>query len=181
MTRSRMVRFVVQQGLPEPAPHARELHYDALAFQPRVVAVLLTAAAISREPLAWAAAAGLLLLGAAAPRLNPFDAVYAVLARRRSRRVFLPGARAPRRFAQLLAALLCLTAALALVAGRETVAWGVASAFGLAFAGIFGFGFCFGAWVFRLLFPSWRPPREPCARTSAASVPPVAGVSADRV
>jgi hypothetical protein len=181
VSRSRMLRFVVQQGLPEPAPHACPLQYDALAFQPRVVAVFVAAAAISREPVAWAATAGLLLLGAAVPSLNPFDAVYGVLARRKSRRVFLPAARAPRRFAQLLAALLCLTASLALATGREAVAWGVASAFGLAFAGVFGFGFCFGAWVFRLLFPSWSPPRERCGRVSAADVPPVAGVSADRV
>lgn len=175
MGRSRMLRFVVQQGLPEPAPHACPLQYDALAFQPRVMAVLVTAAAVAREPVAWAGIAGLLLLGAAAPRLNPFDALYAGLARRRSRRVFLPGARAPRRFAQLLAGLFCLAAALALLAGREAAAWGIVAAFGMAFTGIFGFGFCFGAWVFRLLVPSWAPREGRCGRPSSTGTPRVAG------
>jgi hypothetical protein len=172
-----MLRFVVQQGLPEPAPHARELQYDALAFQPRALVVLVAGAALSREPVVWAAIAGLLLLGAAAPRLNPFDALYATLHRRQSRRLFLPGARAPRRFAQVLPALFCLTAALALLDGREAVVWGVVVAFGLAFAGIFVFGFCFGAWLFRLLVPSWRPPAERAARSASASAAPVAGLA----
>ncbi len=175
MARSREVRFIVHQGLPEPAPHSSPLQFDALAFQPRVMAVLVAAAAAAREPTVWAALAALLLLGAAAPRLNPFDALHSLLARRLSRRVFLPGARAPRRFAQLLAALFCLTAALALLTGRETVAWGVVAAFGVAFVGIFGFGFCFGAWLFRLLVPSWKPPLKRPARSSTGSVPSLAG------
>lgn len=177
MAHSRMLRFIVQQGLPEPAPHACQLQYDALAFQPRVLAVLVTAAAVAREPVAWAGIAGCLLLGAAVPRLNPFEALYAVLARRRSRRVFLPGARAPRRFAQLIAALLCLTAALALLAGREAVMWGISAAFGLAFVGIFGFGFCFGAWFFRSLFPSRTARAERVARPSSTGAPRVAGLA----
>lgn len=177
MNRSREVRFIVQQGLPEPAPHARPLQYDALAFQPRVMAIFVAAAAAAREPAVWAAIAALLLLGAAVPRLNPFDALHALLARRGSRRVFLPGARAPRRFAQLLPALFCLTAALGLLSGHEAVAWGVVAAFGLGFAGIFAFGFCFGAWLFRLLVPSWRPPQERAARTSTAGVPRVTGAA----
>ena len=160
MSRSHMLRFVVLQGLPEPAPHACPLQYDALAFQPRVMVVLVAAAAAAREPVVWAAICGLLVLGAAAPPFNPFDALHGALARGRSRRVFLPAARAPRRFAQVLAALLCLTASLALLAGREVLAWAVVAAFGLAFVGIFGFGFCFGSWLFRALFPSWTPPRD---------------------
>lgn len=177
MSRSRMLRFVVLQGLPEPAPHACALHYDALAFQPRVMAVLVAAAATAREPAAWAAIAALLLLGAAVPRLNPFDALHALLARRGSRRVFLPGARAPRRFAQLLPAVFCLAAATGILSGHEAVAWGVVAAFGLAFVGIFAFGFCFGAWPFRLLVPAWRPPQERPARTSTAGVPRVTGTA----
>jgi hypothetical protein len=55
------------------------------------------------------------------------------------------------------------------------VVWGVVVAFGLAFAGIFVFGFCFGAWLFRLLVPSWRPPTESPARISSAV--PVAGLA----
>lgn len=177
VSRSRMLRFVVLQGLPEPAPHACALHYDALILQPRLVAVLVAAAAVAREPVAWAGIAGLLLLGAAAPRLNPFDALYAALSRRRSRRVFLPAARAPRRFAQAVAALLCLTAAAGLLRGHEAVAWGVVAALGAAFAGIFGFGFCFGSWLFRLLVPSWRPPQERPAPSSTAGVPKVTGTA----
>ncbi len=177
MSRSRMLRFVVLQGLPEPAPHACALHYDALVLQPRLVAVLVAAAAVAREPVAWAVIAGLLLLGAAAPRLNPFDALFAALTRRRSRRVFLPAARAPRRFAQAVAALLCLTAAAGLLLGHEAVAWSVVAALGLAFVGIFAFGFCFGAWLFRLLVPAWRPPQERPARTSTAGVPRVTGTA----
>lgn len=181
MGRSRMSRFVVQQGLPEPASHSCELLYDALSFQPRIVAVLVAAAFVSRESIAWAAISGLLLLGAAAPRLNPFDALYAALSRRKSRRILLPGARAPRRFAQLLAGLLSLSCALALVAGQEAVVWGVVAAFGAAFVGIFGFGFCFGASLFRLLVPAWAPPQPPPRRPSTTGAAPVAGIPADRV
>jgi len=141
------------------------------------MAVLVAAAAAAREPAAWAAIAALLLLGAAVPRLNPFDALHALLARRGSRRVFLPGARAPRRFAQLLPALFCLAAAVGLLLGHEAVAWGVVAALGAAFAGIFAFGFCFGSWLFRLLVPAWRPPQERAARTSTAGVPRVTGTA----
>ncbi len=179
MARSPEVRFIVQQGLPEPAPHSCSLQYDALAFQPRVMAVLVAAAAAVREPSVWAALAALLLLGAAAPRLNPFDALHSLLARRLSRRVFLPGARAPRRFAQLLAALFCLTAALGLLTGREAFVRGIVAAFGAAFVGIFAFGFCFGAWLFRLLVPSWKPPQERPARPSTGSVPAPAAARAE--
>lgn len=179
MSRLRQVRFVVQQGLPEPAPHARALQYDALAFQPRAMVVLVAAAAVLGEPAVWAGLSGLLFLGAAAPRLNPFDALYAVLASRGSRRVFLPGARAPRRFAQALAGLFCLTASLALLAGHESLAWTAVAAFGAAFAGIFGFGFCLGAWLFRVLVPSWAPPRTPHAPSTSSQA--VAVFPPDRV
>ena len=172
-----MLRFVVLQGLPEPAPHACGLQYDALAFQPRAMVVLVAAAAVAREPVVWAGLSGLLLLGAAAPRLNPFDALYAALASRKSRRVFLPAARAPRRFAQVLAALFCLVASVGLLAGKEALAWGAVAAFGLAFVGILGFGFCFGSWLFRVLVPSWTPPRERPSRPTATGAQPVAGLA----
>lgn len=181
MNRSRMSRYVVLQGLPEPAPHACALQYGALSFQPRVMAFLVAAAAASRSPLAWAALAGVLLLGAAAPRFNPFDALHAALSRRSPRRVFLPAARAPRRFAQAMGATFCLAAAAALLAEREALAWGVVAAFGLAILANLGFGFCLGSWVFRSLFRSWTPPEARPGRSSSAAVPKVAGIPADRV
>ncbi len=181
MIRSSQARFVVLQGLPEPPPHACPLQYDALVFQPRVMVVLVAAAALSRAPVAWAALSGVLFLGAFAPRLNPFDALYAALARRRSRRVLLPAARAPRRFAQTMAATLCLVAALALLMGQGAVAWGVVAVFALAFVGNFAFGFCFGSWVFRSLFRSWRPPEARSGRGSSTAVRRVAGFPPDRV
>lgn len=181
MNRTRMSRYVVLQGLPEPAPHACPLHYDALAFQPRVIAYLVAAAAASRSPAAWLVLSGVLLLGATAPRLNPFDAVHAALSRRSPRRVFLPAARAPRRFAQAIGATFCLAATGALLSGQEAVAWGVVVAFGLALVANLGFGFCLGSWLFHSLFRSWTPPEARQRRSSSASFPKVAGIPPDRV
>ena len=88
--------YVRQQVFPDASPETCRHLYPALMWQPRMIAVLFLVG------LAWQAAPYFLALGALlwwnvlCPALNPFDAVYNLVAKP-TNVARLPAARAPRR------------------------------------------------------------------------------------
>jgi hypothetical protein len=142
--------FILQQGLPEPEAHACPLQYSALLFQPRIVGLVVLVAVAFQQPAAFFALAAALWLGAAAPRLNPFDALYNRTVAR-SKGMKLEPARPPRRFAQLLAGAFAIAIAACLLAGWRMAAF-ILEGILLAAIVALAFGaFCFGSFVFHVL------------------------------
>jgi hypothetical protein len=142
--------FILQQGLPEPDAQACPLQYSALLFQPRVIGLVLIVAVLFQQPIAFFALAAVLWLGAAAPRLNLFDALYNRTFAR-SKGMKLTPARPPRRFAQLLAGAFAVAIAGCLLLNLRMAAY-VLEGILLAAIVALAFGaFCFGSFVFHLI------------------------------
>jgi hypothetical protein len=142
--------FILQQGLCEPAARACTRQYSALLFQPRLVGLWVVVATIVQAPLLFVALAATLWWSAAAPHLNPFDALYNRAVASTSG-ITLAAAPAPRRFAQCLAGAFAFAIATSLVLDRTLTAF-VLESFFIAAVGmsVFG-GFCLGSYLFHLL------------------------------
>ena len=114
--------YVRQQGFPDASPETCRHLYPALMWQPRMIAVLFLVG------LAWQAAPYFLALGALlwwnvlCPALNPFDAVYNLVAKP-TNVPRLPAARAPRRFAQAEAGTVIAAIGVALIGEVNLLAW----------------------------------------------------------
>lgn len=142
--------FIRQQGLPEPAAGTSATQYSALLFQPRIVGLWVVAGTIAQSPGLFFALAATLWWSAAAPRSNPFDALYNRTSASATG-VTLEPAPAPRRFAQGLAGSFAFAIALSLVVGWRVAAF-VLEAFFVTAIGLLVFGgFCLGSYLFHLL------------------------------
>lgn len=143
--------FILQQGLPEPAPESCSLQYSALQFQPRLVGVILLVAVVLQEPRVFLALAGLLWWSALFPRWNPFDALFNVLRSRRPGGLALSTAPGPRRFAQGMAGTFALAIAICLLVGWKVAAIVFQALLVTAVAALVFGSFCLGSFVFHLL------------------------------
>jgi len=143
--------FVIQQGIAEPPRPVCTRKYDALIFQPRVVALVLAIGLVSQSPFIFFALGGLLWWSALFPRLNPFDAIYNHAFATVPGKERLGPAPAPRRFAQMLAGCFAMAIALSLATDHHIAA----VAFEILFAGAvaaLAFGrFCLGSFLFHIL------------------------------
>jgi Domain of unknown function (DUF4395) len=148
--------FVLQQGLPDPAPGTCRPLMAALTFQPRVVALMFLAAILTQRPVGFLALAGLLWWGAVLPARNAFDALYRLVTRGNPSAVLLPLAPPPRRFAQALAGTFAAVIGLALSQGWRGLAYGVEGAFLLAIGALAFARLCFGSFLYYLLRGQFR-------------------------
>lgn len=143
--------LILQQGIPVPAPEGCGRLSFALAFQPRIVGVVVLTGVILQDPAIFAALAVVLWWSAFLPRLNPFDALYNMTLGARSGAARLDPAPAPRRFAQGMAASFSTAIALCLAGGHLTAAW-ILQGFMLVAVTAIALGrLCLGSFVFHLV------------------------------
>ena len=147
-------RFLLSQGFPEPAPESCGLHFGALQFQPRVIGVILVAGMILQSVARLPSIALFVILGIALcwsallPDANVFEWAY----NHTSPRYPLTRAPAPRRFAQGLAGAMALTIAAFLYRDWMLPAIVVELLLLAAVAGILFLKFCFGSWLYHVIF-----------------------------
>jgi uncharacterized protein DUF4395 len=145
------LNFVRQQGFAEATGATCGIRYPALAFQPRLIGVLVLAGVIVQSPTLFLILSAVLWWSAFVPALNPFDWLYASLAAARTGRWSVTTARGPRRFAQGMAATFMLVIGVSLLRGWHGVAWVVEATLILAVGALVFGKFCLGSYLFHLI------------------------------
>ncbi len=152
-----VANFMTQQGFVEEPPDARDMHFEGLYFQPRIVfpavivAILLQLVSIPWSVGLHVAISAVLWWNALVPAGNPFELAYnRWIARPKGRPELVP-APGPRRFAQGMAAAFSLGAGLALLYGATPLAWVLQAFMVVAFVALLFGKFCLGAYVYHLL------------------------------
>ncbi len=148
--------FILQQGFEEPAAQTCHLRYSALAFQPRVVALMLLAGLVLQSPLVFLALAAVLWWGALLPQWNLFDAVYNRTAGSRPGAMRLGPAPAPRRFAQGMAGSFALLIGVALLLDWRVLAYVLEAFLALAVIALVFGRFCLGSFLYHVLMGQWE-------------------------
>jgi hypothetical protein len=146
--RTSQTRLVAQLGYPitSDAP----VWYSAVRFQPAMIGLIILAGTVLHSPAVFVMLFLALVVGAVAPRGNPFDAIFnGFLLRGRGRP--LPPAPAPRRFAQGLASLISIGIALALFFEVSVLPWVLQGLFALAVIAVVFGDSCAGAVVYHKL------------------------------
>lgn len=143
--------FMKQQGFPEEADSACDMHFTGLNFQPGMVAVLVVLGTIFRWSAVFFALSALLWWSALVPTLNPFEIFYNRVLAPRRRALLLTPAPAPRRFAQGMAATMALIIGIALLQGWTTTAAIFDGLFIATIAALLFGRLCVGAYVYHLL------------------------------
>jgi hypothetical protein len=142
------LNFVRQQGFKDTTPQTCSTRYPALMFQPRVLGILVLLGVLLESGPYFLVLAAILWWNVIAPRLNPFDAVYYQLVRKRQGLPRIEPAPAPRRFAQGLAGTLALAIGWLLMSGRFALAWGVEVFLLLAIGALVFGNFCLGSYTY---------------------------------
>jgi hypothetical protein len=145
------INFVKQQGLEDASPLTCDFQYPALMFQPRAIGVLVLAGVVFQSAPLFLALSAVLWWNALVPALNPFDRLYNALIAARRRLPLLTPARAPRRFAQGMAATFMLGIGASLLAGWITLAWALEGLLLVALGALVFGRFCLGSLIFHLL------------------------------
>lgn len=144
------LNFIRQQGFPDATAESCPCQYPALMWQPRIIGALLLIAVLLQSRGYFFILGLLLWWNAAAPRLNPFDALYNFLVAQPGNLPLLVPAPAPRRFAQAMAGTFMLAIGTALISGREGLAWVLEAVLLTAVAALVFGRFCLGSYVFHL-------------------------------
>jgi hypothetical protein len=145
------INFVKQQGLEDASPLTCDFQYPALMFQPRATGVLVLAGVFLQAAPLFLALSAVLWWNTLVPALNPFDSLYNALIATRKGLPRLPAARAPRRFAQGMAATFMLAIGASLLAGWASLAWALEALLLVALGALVFGRFCLGSFIFHLL------------------------------
>jgi hypothetical protein len=143
--------FVRQQGFEAIDAETVCEFSSALRYQPRLVALIAAAGAITRSPVVFAGLAALLSWAAAAPRLNPFDFAYRRTLGRRSGAAALPPSPMPRRFSAGMGAVFAAAIAVAMASGFRITAWVLQAVLMLAVLSVIYGRLCIGSFLYHLL------------------------------
>jgi len=119
--RDSQLRFIRQQGVTTPNPD-RHL-YEALMFQPRIIAGVVLAGILLQRPWVFLMLSAVLWWGALVPSRNLFDAVYNLLVALPRGLPRIEVALPPRRFAQGMAGTFTLVIGAALIVQAIFAAW----------------------------------------------------------
>lgn len=143
--------FLLQQGFESPSAATCPVQYEALLFQPRIVAGILLVATLTQSSILFFVLAGLLWWCALFPKLNVFDALQDLIARTRGGAGRPGPAPPPRRFAQFLAGLFSVAIGSALWSNQMITAWILTAVFATAVIALAFGGFCFGSFVYHVI------------------------------
>lgn len=143
--------FMLQQGIKESGQEMCPADFEALVFQPRVVALILLAGLITQSWIIFLALGAVLWWSALLPALNPFDAIYNSTIGSKTGNVKLKAAPSPRRFAQALAGSFSTAVAIFLLAGMPMVAFIIEALFTAAAAALSFGRFCLGSFLYHVL------------------------------
>src|SRR5207237_8450255 len=151
MARSAVMNFMKQQGFTQEPPDRATLRFKGLQFQPTIVGSMMLVAILTQSPAIFLLFSALLWLNVLVPAANPFEQVYnRFVARPRGRPPLTP-APGPRRFAQGMAAVFMLAAALSLLQGWRAASYVFQGLLVVAFAALLFGTICLGAHVSPLL------------------------------
>lgn len=143
--------FMRQQGFAEEPETTCDMHFTGLYFQPRIVGSLLIVAIVLGSATLFLVLSAILWWNVLLPQWNPFEVFYnRVLAAPRLRPTLAPAPPA-RRFAQAMAAVFMLIAAIALLQGWIVTARVFEAFLVMAFAALLFGKFCLGAYLYHLL------------------------------
>jgi Domain of unknown function (DUF4395) len=147
--------FMRQQGFGDEPDALCNMHFSGLYFQPRIVGSLVVVAIVLGSPWLFLALSAVLWWNVLLPKWNPFEAIYnRFLAAPRGWKTLSPAPPA-RRFAQGMAAVFMLGAALALLGGWMMTAWVLEAFVVVAFSSLLFGKFCLGAYIYHVLRGRW--------------------------
>ena len=162
MRKPSKVDFVRQQGFTTEG--CQDGLYEALMFQPAVIAGAVIASALLQSPWLFLALSTVLWWSALVPSRNPFDAFFNRVMADPKRLAAMPAAPPPRRFSQAVAGTVAVSIAMTLFAGALRAAWLIEGVFVLASTSVVVRRFCLPAYVYHLLW--FRAPATPCPSRS---------------
>lgn len=143
--------FMKQQGFPDEATGACNMHFGGLYFQPRIVFPAVLLAILLQSAGLHLAISAVLWWNTLLPALNPFELSYnRWVAAPRGRQV-LTRAPGPRRMAQGMAAAFNLGAGLGLLHGATGFAWVMQACLVVGFSALLFGKLCIGAYLFHVL------------------------------
>lgn len=144
--------FVRQNGYPDADEAVCAYQFPALMFQPRLIAVCVAIGILLQQGWVFGVLSALLWWNVLVPSLNPFDVWYSrrVLAPRGLPR--LPPASGPRRFAQAMAAINTLGAAVSLLAGWYAAALAFQGFVVVALTSLLVGRLCLGSYLFHVFW-----------------------------
>jgi len=142
------LNFVRQQGLSDASSGTCGYQYPALMWQPRIIGIVVLAAVLFQAWPVFLGLGALLWWNAALPGLNLFDALHNRLVAQPKGLPGLSPARAPRRFAQVMAGSFMLAIGLSLRFGLNLVAWPLEGLLLGALAALIFGRFCLGSYLF---------------------------------
>src|SRR5438270_12602516 len=151
MTRSAVTTFMKQHGVTQEPSDRAALRFKGLQFQPTIVGSMMLVPTLTQSPATFLLFSALLWLNVLVPAANPFEQVYNRFVARPRGRPRLTPAPGPRRFAQGMAAVFMLAAALTLLQGWRTASYVFQGLLAVAFAALLFGKFCLGAYVYHLL------------------------------
>jgi hypothetical protein len=152
------VDFIREQGFTTEG--CQDGLYEALMFQPRVIAGVVISGVVFQSPWLFLALSAVLYWSALFPGHNPFDAFFNRVMADPMRLAAIPMAPPPRRFAETFAGSIAMSIALTLFAGVSPAAWLLQSVFVAGSMSVMIRRFCLPAYLYHLLWSGT--PATPC-------------------
>lgn len=143
--------FILQQGLEDLGSQDTHSHFEALLFQPRLIALAVLVGITLQSPAVFLSLWAVLWWNALLPRLNPFDALFNFTLGARPGAVRLGPAPPPRRFAQGMAGAFALAIGVMLRREWFTAAYVLEVFLGIAIVALVFGRFCLGSYIYHLL------------------------------
>ena len=145
------LHFVQQQGFRDADRQTCDSQYSSLMFQPRLVGAIVLVGLIFQAWPLFLALAAILWWSVIVPSRNPFDALYNKYVAGKRGLPRLEPARAPRRFAQGMAATFMVGIGISLLLGWQVAAWVLEGFLIVALTALIFGKFCLGSYVYYLL------------------------------
>ena len=146
-----VVNFMRQQGFAEEPPDRRQVHFDGLYLQPRLVFPTVLLAIVLQSGWLHLALSAVLWWNTLVPSLNPFERAWDRWIGGPRGQASLPPAPGPRRMAQGMAATFNLLAGLGLLFGQWALAWTAQALLVVGFSALLFGTLCVGAWLYHAL------------------------------
>lgn len=151
MSNESCLHFVQQQGFRDADHQTCDSQYSSLMFQPRLIGAIVLVGLIFQTWPLFLALSAILWWNVIVPSRNPFDALYNKFVAGKKNLPRLEPARAPRRFAQGMAATFMLGIGISLLLGWQVAALVLEGFLIVALTALIFGKFCLGSYVYYLL------------------------------